>query len=162
MLPLMMAFSGGMQIAGGLFAADAARQAAHANEGDARRNAINARLEAQDVLAQGQQQVADLRKSGTALKSQQIASYAAQGVDVGSDVSMAVQQDSSNSIEQDAQRLYTTSRKRAWGLTQDAQQSDRQAMRFQDTQRYAMLGGLLGAGSTAVNTGANIYQAQGR
>jgi hypothetical protein len=155
MLPLLLMLGGtGLSMAGKVAGGLAEKQAEKQNARDARLNAKLTRMQAMDVLAQAEQNVGDIKDNGKAFASGQLASMAAQGVDVSSGVTQDILTDTGTKVAEDARRTYATARKEAWGLSIQAQQYDTQAKRAEKRARYALVNGVLGAtGSGAEGLG---------
>ena len=149
-IPLIAAIAGmGLNMAGGIVGGLAQRQAEKQNARDAKLNAILANMQANDVLAMAEQQVGDIRTEGESMKSAQLASMAAQGVDVSSGVPQELLTDTNVKVAEDIRRTRETARKQAWGLQAEGMQQMTQASRARSRGRYALMGGLLGAGGSA-------------
>jgi hypothetical protein len=155
MLPLILALAGtGMQMGGNIAGALATRQAEKQNARDAKINQIMSYQQAAEVQAMAEQEVGDLQKEGETLKSAQLASMAAQGVDVSSGVTQDLLTDTNTRVAEDVRRIRVNARKEAWALQAQGMQYKTQGSRAKARGRYALMGGLLGASASGTQGAA--------
>jgi hypothetical protein len=158
MLPLILALAGtGMQMGGNIAGSLATRQAEKQNARDAKINQIMSYQQAAEVQAMAEQQVGDLQKEGETLKSAQVASMAAQGVDVSSGVTQDLLTDTNTKVAEDVRRIRVNARKEAWALQAQGMQYKTQGDRAKSRGRYALMGGLLGASASGTQGLAQAY-----
>jgi hypothetical protein len=160
LVPLMIGLAAGgfaTSAVGQVKAGNAARRAA---EGQAERDEWNAAIaeqQAEEALAQGEQEANLFRTQLRGLIGTQRATYAGQGVDLGyADHSgRDVQADAAYLGELDVQRIHANAARQAWGFRMEAEDlrygaeiARRTGVAQQTASRYAAAGTALGGASS--------------
>lgn len=115
----------------------------------AKQNARIASAQAADAIARGDDEAAKVRREALDMQSTQRASYAGQGVDVGTGTAAHVQQQTEYFGEWDAATVRNNARKESWALRSQAENFRAQASSINPLMRA---GGTLLSG--AAKTGA--------
>lgn len=152
-----LAMSATTAIAGGIMQSQQASYAAAAAE----QNSQIAQQNAQTALKQGEDDQRTQYQKVAALKGQQIAAFAASGLDVSFGSPMDVIDDTALLGEQDAQKIRDTATARANSFILDASNYRSEAAGDRAAGTAGLVGGFLKAGATAL-TGASQIPGFGR
>jgi len=85
------------------------------------RNAAIGRIQAVDTLARGEEEVQFVGLQKKAIKGEQVAAFAGQNVDLGSDVVSSVSLNTDLVIESEIESIRNNAARQAWGLAVGAQ-----------------------------------------
>lgn len=157
MLGILGIASMGLNLVGGGINAKASYDAAKYNAAALDFNATMKQIQAADTMSIARENITDLNAATEDLKSEQIASYAAQGVDVSTGVSLDLAEATDAKRNQDARRIYNNAVKQAWGLQMEAMQARQEAAFTKKQGRYAAFGSLLGVGSSTGMSAYNMF-----
>lgn len=116
-------------------------------------NADVARLQANDAIARGQEDVRRLRQQVAAMIGSQRATFSGQGVMVDTGTPLAVQVDTTEQSERDVITLRNNALREAWGYRTQAKLLDSQGSASKKAGSQAALGTLLGTAGTIYSYG---------
>jgi len=110
----------GSGIAGAFAEADALKQRAKFQAQQLEFNTKVAELQAEDAIAQGDQDAAALQRKARQLRGSQRAAFGASGVEVNSGSALSVQSDTEDMADIDAMTIKLNAARKAWGFKVDA------------------------------------------
>lgn len=144
-LPLVAA---GVSAAGTLMQGYQANQQAKFEAGVAKQNAAMEREAAAESIRAGQGERRDFWRKVGNVKGQQIASMAANGIDVGYGTAARVQEDTQMLANEDAANLYRNQNERTKGFIINAWNDKMQARAAKAQGQSALIGSVFGAASS--------------
>lgn len=109
-----------LQFSGAQSEADAIRRESEFRKMQLEFNAKLAGIRAEDAIFRGQEQVADYTKQSEYLKGAQLASLAAQGIEVDSGTAAQIQYETDKQIQTDVKRIKNNAWREAWGYKIEA------------------------------------------
>lgn len=138
-----------LQLGMGEMQASAQREAGLYNQKIFEENATVAEKQAEQALKSGKRQALTSMEGTKSLISNQVAKFAAQGVDVGGGNVRAVTTDTLKAGLSDAQTIENNAWRQAWGFKEEAKNLRRQG-------KLAAMGGNAQAGATLATAGLNF------
>lgn len=131
----------------------AGQQAANAQAAAYENQAKVKAAQSEQALEKAQMEAAILRERGQKITAAQRAAMGASGVTTDSPTSLNLLADTTYGVESDVSMLKYNAMLEAWGFQTEAEALKTQAKSAKQQGRYAMLGGVLGAGQSLL-TGA--------
>lgn len=154
----LMIIAGGMAAAGSLTQGYSALQQGNYESAIARQNAQLSRESAAESLKTGQKERRDFWRKVGSVKGQQIASMAANGIDVGYGTAERIQEDTQALADEDASTLYENIHHRTRGYTIEAANYKAESKAAKQRGRAAFVGSVFEAGSSMLGS---VSQAKG-
>jgi hypothetical protein len=116
-------------------------------------NAKIARMQADDALFRGEEDVMRAQRKGAQVRGAQRVALAAQGVDVNQDTAALVQKDTARAVAEDVATIRNNARREAWGYRVQATNLKSQARMSRYEGRSGAAGTLLGGGGQSYFAG---------
>lgn len=159
--PVTLMIAGAVtNVAGQLYAADAAADAANYSAQVNEQNAILADRRAKDAIERGQLEEERKKREGTALRKQQEASFTAANLDTGYGSPLDVIMSSAAEAELDAAIIRMNAEREAEDYEIQAVNYRNQATLDRSQAKSAKAGGIFAAAGTVIDGGAGIFKYQ--
>jgi hypothetical protein len=152
---------GAIALAGGVAKGVADKQAADANAAAMKRNATQAEQAASVALQQGESDASRVQMQGEAIKGQQVAGYAGQGVDVASGSAAQTVLDTAAITGLDREVARNNAQREAWGLQAQGTNLRNAAKDATAAGNMALATGLIGGAGGAASAGLSGLSATG-
>lgn len=140
-----------IQAIGTLATAGAQYQSAQYGKAMAEQNAKLAEQQGLASLRQGRLEQEQIARRARKIQGQQRAMYGASGVDIGSGSPLEIQADTEYMAAQDKALVRYNAELKKWGFDVESANYKSQASQYGNMGKSALVGGLLGAGSTILN-----------
>jgi hypothetical protein len=152
---------GTLALVGGIAKGVADKEAADANAAAMKRNAVQAEQAASVALQQGESDASRVQMQGEAIKGQQVAGYAGQGVDVSSGSAAQTVLDGAAITGLDREVARNNAQREAWGLKTQAVNLRNSSEDAKAAGRMALASGIIGGVGGAASSGLSGLQATG-
>jgi hypothetical protein len=146
--PAAPLIAAGMSAAGTLIGGVMANQQGKYEHALGMQNAKIADEQARDSVLRGREEARDFFRQAAQIKGQQIASMAANGIDLGFGSAARIQQDTAATVSEDAQDLYFNADQRTNSFHVEAINRRAEASAAKYRGKQALIGSLFQAGST--------------
>lgn len=153
---VLAAAAAAVSIAGTMYGAISASQQSKYEAGVADQNAKLSNEQAKDSIMNNQTEALRLGRQTGALKGQQQAALAANGVDIGDGSALQIAQDTAMLGNEDAAQLYKAGFERTRGYEISAYNYRSSAAASRAAAKSAIVGGVLKSFSTALGAGSQI------
>ena len=158
MLPILLGISAGLQAYSSLTSSSAMKAQADMAKSQAKYNAVLNEMQQDQIKEQG---LKDASNAGAELRqmlgSQKVA-YAAQGVEVDSEIAQKVRDETTQTGLEDIATIKNNAWKQAWGLEMDKKSMLTTAQNNFDATNSQANATLITGGLKAINTGISAYK----